>query len=53
VYGLANLELHWPMGAIGFDSGTLVCFADAGTLQFISDVEQTNSEFSNKNPLLR
>ncbi len=53
VYGLVNLELHWPMTSIGFDSGTLVGFVDAGTLQFISNINQTDSEIVGADPLFR
>ena len=53
VYGLVNLELHWPMASIGFDSGTFVGFVDAGTLQFVSNTDQTDSEVANADPLLR
>jgi outer membrane protein assembly factor BamA len=41
------------MTSIGFDSGTLVGFVDAGSLQFISEIDQTDSEKINADPLLR
>jgi outer membrane protein assembly factor BamA len=53
VYGLVNLELHWPMSSIGFEAGTLVGFVDLGTLQFIASEVQTDSEVVSADPFFR
>lgn len=53
VYGLANLELHWPMSSVGFEAGTLVGFVDVGTLQFVASEAQTDSEVVSADPFFR